>query len=57
VSKEVSDGECQRNTGGRGISTGFQTIGVSLSAEARTPEDIAEILLMVMTVKKKAQKK
>jgi hypothetical protein len=53
----VSDGECQRNTGGRGISTGFQTIGVSLSAEARTPEDIAEILLMVMTVKKKAQKK
>lgn len=39
------------------ISTAFKTIGVNFSSEAKTPEDVAEVLLMILTLNEKVRDK
>ena len=39
------------------VSQSFQTVGVTFSAEAKNPEEIAEVLLTVLSVNKIKQKK
>jgi hypothetical protein len=39
------------------ISMAFKKLGINISAEARTPQDVADVLLMALTVKEKKKGK